>query len=259
MGYKLFDLTTPFDTKAPIWPHVGDPDIEYPRLSRTAWACGKGAPGYTPVKQAARFSSVLHIGTHIDAPIHGVDRGKTVGQIPLEKCYGTGVILDFRHMKKWQKITAEDFENATPKIQENDFVVINTGWHKWWYVKDYIYFNHYPGLVPSGAEWLVKHKVKGIAGTWGALDHPCAHAPLQKLQPWLYDEYKWETGKDPDEEFAVYEPCHTILLENEITSIENAGGDIDQVTGIRCTMAAFPWRFMDGDGCMVRLVAIVDD
>ena len=49
------------------------------------------------------------------------------------------------------------------------------------------------------------------------------------------------------------------MLENEIPSVENAGGDIDEVTGIRCTLAAFPWHFMEGDGCMVRLVAIVDD
>src|SRR4030042_5853098 len=98
MGYKLVDLTTPFDTTAPIWPHVGDADIEYPRITRTAWACGKGSKGYTPVKQAARFMGVLHTGTHIDAPIHAVDRGKTVGQIPLEKCFGTGVIVDFRYM-----------------------------------------------------------------------------------------------------------------------------------------------------------------
>ena len=41
--------------------------------------------------------------------------------------------------------------------------------------------------------------------------------------------------------------------------IKNAGGDIEQVTGRRCTLAAFPWRFMEGDGCMVRLVAIVED
>ena len=255
MGYKLYDLTTPWDTNVPFWPHVGDADVVYSRLVQHSAGYGKGGA----TKQAARFEGVLHMGTHIDAPLHCIDQGMTVGQIPLENCYGTGVIVDFRHMEKWHKISAEDFEKATPKIEPGDFVVCNTGWHKWWYVKDYVYFNHYPGLVPSGAEWLIKKKVKGIAGTWGALDHPCAHAPLRQLEPWLYDEYTKETGRDPDEEYPVYEPCHTLLLSNGITSIENAGGDIDAVTGMRCTIAAFPWRFMEGDGCMVRLVAIVDD
>lgn len=255
MSYKkLVDLTTPFDTSAPMWPHPGETDLTYARISTHAYSSGTKA-----TSSAAIFHGVLHTGTHIDAPLHRFDRGITVGQIPLEKCYGTGVIVDMRYKKKWDKITAEDFENANPKIEEGDFVVINTGWHKWWYVKDYVYFNHYPGLVPSGAEWLIKKKVIAVAGTWGCLDHPCAHSPLKQLQPWLYDEYKEGTGKDPDEEFPIYEPCHAMLLENGVTGIENAGGDIDEVTGMRCNIAAFPWRFMEGDGCMVRLVAIVED
>ena len=40
--------------------------------------------------------------------------------------------------------------------------------------------------------------------------------------------------------------------------IENVGGDIDKVTGKRCTFAYFPWNWDRGDGCIVRLVAIVD-
>ena len=41
-------------------------------------------------------------------------------------------------------------------------------------------------------------------------------------------------------------------------NFENVGGDIDKVTGKRVTFAAFPWRWKKGDGCIVRLVAIVD-
>ena len=49
-----------------------------------------------------------------------------------------------------------------------------------------------------------------------------------------------------------------MLLEKGISCIQNAGGDIDQVTGKRCTFAAFPFRLMDADASMVRLVAIVE-
>jgi len=40
--------------------------------------------------------------------------------------------------------------------------------------------------------------------------------------------------------------------------IENVGGEIDKVTGKRCTFALFPWNWERGDGCIIRLVAIVD-
>ena len=36
------------------------------------------------------------------------------------------------------------------------------------------------------------------------------------------------------------------------------GGEIDKVTGKLVTFDAFPWRWKKGDGCIVRLVAIVD-
>ena len=66
------------------------------------------------------------------------------------------------------------------------------------------------------------------------------------------------TGKKVAEEFALWEPCHRQLLGNGIVGFENVGGDIDKVTGKRVTIAAFPWRWMKGDGCIVRMVAIAD-
>ena len=36
------------------------------------------------------------------------------------------------------------------------------------------------------------------------------------------------------------------------------GGDLDKVTGKRCTFMAFPWRWTEGCGSGVRVVAIVD-
>ena len=39
---------------------------------------------------------------------------------------------------------------------------------------------------------------------------------------------------------------------------ENIGGDLDQVTGLRCTISGLPIRWKGGDGSMVRLIAIVD-
>jgi kynurenine formamidase len=48
-------------------------------------------------------------------------------------------------------------------------------------------------------------------------------------------------------------------LRNDIVTIENAGGDVDLLTGRRCTIAAFPFRCELADGGMVRLVGIVEE
>ncbi len=98
-----------------------------------------------------------------------------------------------------------------------------------------------------------------------ALDHPLAtamgpHGPARPhgLLPHVCAEYKAETGRDVLEDFPEWEPCHNAILAAGICGIENVGGDIDKITGKRCTFMAFPLRWKGGDGSMIRLVAVLD-
>jgi len=43
-----------------------------------------------------------------------------------------------------------------------------------------------------------------------------------------------------------------------IPTIENVGGEVDALVGKRCTFMAFPWRWPQGEGCGVRVVAVLD-
>jgi len=201
----------------------------------------------------------MHASTHMDAPLHVLEGGLTIDKIPLASCYGEGVIVDMRYMKKWDIIDKKALDNAKPKIKKGDFVVINTGWHKYFPTYGYQYFNHFPGCYTEAAEWFIEHEIKALAVDGGATDHPCAHTPLHKWAPNLRDEYMQERGEDPDKLFPIYEPTHLALAQNGIPGIEIAGGQIDEVTGKRCTIACFPLRFQGGEASMVRLVAIVDE
>ena len=254
MAKKFYDLSVSMGFMTPDWmghPPGGDRHLE--RVHRHEVPV---APGLS--RQVSIAFNVGHKGTHFDGPTHHVEGALTADKIPLEKFYGTGVILDLRYMKKWQVVTPEDLEKATPKVEEGDIVLMNTGWHHYWRVNDFVYYNHYPGLYTEAGEWLLKKKVKMIGGTWGATDICLAHYPLQIMYPNLKKEYEMETGRNPDEDFPDYEPCHQICSSNGIPAIENVGGDIDKVTGMRCTIAAFPYKLAD-QGHMVRVVAIVDE
>ena len=48
------------------------------------------------------------------------------------------------------------------------------------------------------------------------------------------------------------------MMTNGIPGIENIGGEIDKITGKRCTFFAFPWRWPEGEGCALRVVAVLD-
>ena len=111
-------------------------------------------------------------------------------------------------------------------------------------------------MGPEVCDWLLfEKKIKGITGTWGATDGPLWHYPLKEQMPWLYNTYLEATGKDPGIEFNDYEYCHRKFMQYGCITIENAGGDIDQVTGRRMTICAFPFRCEMADGGFVRLVA----
>ena len=47
-------------------------------------------------------------------------------------------------------------------------------------------------------------------------------------------------------------------MQAGVITVENAGGDIDEVTGKRCTILAWPFRLEETDAAHVRLVAIVE-
>ena len=255
MAQKFYDLSQPFYAGIPLWPWPTMTDTQIYRVSFPERDLFPGGVN----KLSTVITTKFHASTHMDAPLHVLQGGQAIDQIPLSSCYGDGVIVDMRHLKKWDIIGKKDLDNAKPKIKKGDFVVVNTGWHKYYPDQGYVFFNHFPGFYTEAAEWFVEHEVKAVAIDGGATDSPLAHIPLDKYAPWLYKEYLDETGKDANKEFPIYEPCHLALAKANIPGIEIAGGQIDEVTGKRCTLACFPIRYKGGDASIARLVAIVDE
>ncbi len=159
-------------------------------------------------------------------------------------------------------ITAEDLENARPKIREGDIVMINTGMHHKFGDTDE-YYAYSPGLYKDGAEWLVEKKVKLVGVDVQANDHPMAtklvdHGP-GPTHPHLIQEYKDYTGRDVKDDFPCWEAAHKVLMvKGGIPGVECVGGDLEKVTGKRCTFMCFPWRWPGGEGCGVRILAVID-
>lgn len=246
---KLYDLSQPFGHNVPLWPYFEDVKIE-----RVHYHAKSGV-------LSQKITTVMHCSTHADSPAHVIEGTQFTDEIPLEKYYGTGVVVRIPK-RKWGVITPEDLEKARPKIEKDDIVIINTGWHKYWGDSTQ-YFCYSPGLYREAGEWFAAKGVKAVGVDQQALDHPLAtaigpHGP-GPLRPDVCAEYKKQTGRDVKQDFPEWEPCHRLLLGNGIMGWENVGGDIDKVTGKRVTIAGFPIRWVKGDGSIVRLVAIVEE
>lgn len=247
-NYEIVDLSQSFGRNTPLWPWPGMMvDIQIERVAYLE----------RDQKLTQKITTKMHAATHTDAPVHVLQDGKYIDEMPLTSFYGTGVVVDIPK-KKWEVIMPDDLEKARPRIQEGDFVIVHTGWHKYWKKDNYAYMNYYPGFYKEVAEWFVAKKVKAVGIDCAGLDHPMAHPPMDKYMPWVVEEYKSVKGRHPDEDFPIYEPCHKIILGNGIAGYENVGGDISKVVGKRVTLAGFPLKFEQGDGSLVRLVAIIE-
>ena len=252
---EFYDLSHPWGHGVPAWPYFEDVKIE--RLHNMARSR----------VLTQKITTVMHSGTHIDAPAHVVEGTPFLHEIPLSAFFGTGVVVSIPK-KKWEVVTAEDLEKASnvgPQIRPGDIVIVNTGWHHT-YADSAEYYAYSPGFYKDAGEWFAAKGVKAVGTDTQALDHPLAtsigpHGPAEHtggLLPWAVREYEEATGHKVLEDFPEWEPCHRAILSKGIYGFENVGGDLDKVTGKRVTFAAFPWRWVGGDGCIVRLVAIVD-
>ena len=93
------------------------------------------------------------------------------------------------------------------------------------------------------------------------VDHPLATSlglPQRPADEAAGQGYEAGTGRGALADFPDWNAAHRILLSAGVPTVENVGGDVDDLTGKRCTFQAYPWYWHEGDACPIRFVAILD-
>jgi kynurenine formamidase len=121
-----------------------------------------------------------HCGTHIDAPYHygATSEGKParrIDEVPLEWCFGPGVVFDMRHRKPGEVIAIDDLERELDRIgyglRPCDIVLLHTGASKRWGTAEYF---RQPGLDRESTLWLVEQGIRMIGIDAWTLDREFA-------------------------------------------------------------------------------------
>ena len=75
------------------------------------------------------------------------------------------------------------------------------------------------------------------------------------------EHFKKVYNKSLDEIFSTdkYQLMHLEMFNHGIIHAECLGGDIDLLLNQRAVIGCFPWRFVDGESCISRIVAFVED
>ena len=165
---------------------VNDPysGLQFLELSHT-W--GHGVPSYPGQDDVKMFRAVkhaqhgvlawktntsMHTGTHMNAPLHLVQKGADLAEIPEDRFFGNGIVLSIPK-GSYETVTAGDLEANEATVQPGDIVVIVTGWHHK-YSDSLEYYGESPGLTGDAARWLVERKCKLVAVDTQQVDHPLA-------------------------------------------------------------------------------------
>ena len=102
----------------------------------------------------------LHSGTHVDAPYHFDDKGRTIDQIPIEDfCYTRPLIIK-KELSKGELIQPEDLKDYGMSLYKADILLICTGYYKIRDDRD-AFMDDFPAFSAESAE-LVRKEQKNI-------------------------------------------------------------------------------------------------
>ncbi|MCK4532554.1 cyclase family protein [bacterium] len=190
-----------------------------------------------------------HTGTHLDAPWHfgpscDGKPAKTIDEVPLEWCYGDGIVLDLRHKRPGSLITKEDIQlalqNINYDIKKGDIVLIMTGARK--YAQDKKYLLAHPGMSREAVLWLVEKGIK-IIGTDGWGFDRSFRRMIKEYSKTKENKHLW--------------PAHLAGREKEYCHIETMA-NLDKIPkpyGFK--VICFPIKLKAASAAWIRPVAII--
>lgn len=211
-----------------------------------AWGLG---PEFWPggVALAAEVVTLsTHSGTHVDAPAHygpaADGSARTIDQVPLEWCFGAGVLLDVRGRDRVAGVTRADVEAELARIghalEPLDIVLVMTGTD----LKQPGYESRHPGLRADATEYLVDRGVRLIGiDAWG-LDRPF--------------DVMTEDARAGRSQFWE---SHLVGRRKEYCQIERLANldSLPRPTGF--LVSAFPFKLERASAGWARVVAIFDE
>jgi Predicted metal-dependent hydrolase len=189
-------------------------------------------PNIVPIGIASRdgynvelYTSTTHTGTHVDAPYHFVENGKTVDRIELNTLVSEGYCLKLK--PKSTEITKEEISSKWKNEYDGKTILINTGWSKKRsFTKEFLY--EFPGLSMEAASFLLEKKVKVIGiDTLG-------------IEPYSHLDF----------------PVHKLLFKNDVVVIEDLNNLEELAEGKKYLIVALPLRIKGASGSMARVIAL---
>ncbi len=234
----ILDMTYAYDRNSLYWPNA-----EPFQLTPESHGVTEGGYWYS----ANFFAASEHGGTHVDAPIHFAENGRSVDQVPLEEWIGPAVKIDVRQQCARDRdylLSVEDittWEKKYGRIPDGAWVIMYTGIGTQFYPDPVRVLGtdkkgqtalpelSFPSFSRESAEFLTQERdITGIAVDTPSIDY----------------------GKSQD--FWV----HRVICGADKLGVENIAG-LDKLPETGATLYVIPMSIKGGSGAPARIFAIL--
>lgn len=205
-----YDITLALSPALPVWP--GDSPFVLERTKSIA----NGSNTNT-----SRLEMSCHMGTHVDAPDHFLNNGRTIENLPLSILSGRAYVL---HLPDVDIITADILERSEipPRTRRILFKTRNS---EYWARGENEFQTAFVGMAEDAARYLVNRGVKLVG--------------VDYLSVGPYKQSR---------------PTHEVLLGAGVVVVE--GLDLSAVTQGRYTLHCLPLKVTGSDGAPARAILI---
>lgn len=237
---KIIDLSMEVHGDMMVFPRVPRPVIAMVEdWEQFATKIGAAKYGTTWLTASSVVVTGDHVGTHIDSLRHLRNDAPGPEGIPLEYCYGDGVLLDFSDKPYGYGITVDDIKAQLKKINYTikplDIVLIYTGACR--YNNEERYLKDHCGMTSEATEYLIEQGVK-VTG----------------IDAITYDRPVWAMFETKE-----FWPAHRVMLDKEYYHLENMA-NLDKLPkpyGFK--LSVLPVKWVMSTAAPVRAVAIFED
>ncbi|HXF84970.1 MAG TPA: cyclase family protein [Anaerolineales bacterium] len=207
----IYDISLTISPSLPIWP--GDPALELVQYE----SMDKGAHA-----NVTRISASVHLGTHVDAPHHFLNDGRTVEGLPLDVLTGPCYVAQLPD--GIEAITSEVLDRSEIK-PEMKRVLFGTRNSHLWAKGESKFQTDFVAITEDGAEWLVQRGIQLVGVDYLSV------AP-----------------------YGDSVPTHTILLKAGVVVVE--GLNLSQVPRGFYHLYCLPLKIAGADGAPARAILI---
>lgn len=201
---KIIDISRKISSNSTVYPGDG------PLRLRSLCSIGPGCPC-----NITELGWTTHFLTHVDPPLHFIDGGSSLDEIPLDRFTGEAIVVEV----KGDSVEPEHF--GSPLISSGSTVFFKTRNSIQWNGIEKFDENHVY-ISEAAAKEAVALGINMVGIDYISVD------------------------RFGDENY----PCHRTLLSNNIIILE--GIDLSQVSAGKYHFFAFPLRIEKGDGSPVR-------